>query len=288
MAEFSAEKEMTMFRRVFSAVFTMVLMALMTPPLAAWAAPDFLSAKQIVEALENSWDEAAQQPKQPSAEGLAVKELGGLKSRKTAAGEVKIMVTVNYPQGLGNKAVDDLVAKYAEEKLKVFESDANEFLNENQENPGLKSLIFVVSRPSPKYVSVVFYDSGFLGGAHGYRVFESKNYDLEKGLELKPADVYANPEDAEDTRPQQFFVNYINAALDKNCFDTQKEASFCAPAGVTVENLGENLHNIALTSAGFSVIYGPYEQGSYAEGTKFVDVPKDDLINWGISDKFWK
>ena len=267
-------------------VFMFLTLGFMICPASAMA--DFTSADQIVQALENSWDESAQIPKQPAVDGFAVKELGGLKTRKTQGGESKIMVKVFYPQGSGNKTVDELVAKYAEAKLAVFESDANEFLNEDQPNPGLKSLIFIVSKPSADYLSVVFYDSGFLGGAHGYRVYESKTYDLAKGEELKPAEVFANQEDPEDSRPQQFFVNYVNAALDKNCFDQQKDASFCAPAGVTVENLGENLHNIVFTPAGLAVIYGPYEQGSYAEGTKFLDVPKDDLIQWGISDKFWK
>lgn len=254
------------------------------------SAADFISAQQIVDALEGpaSWDEQAQQPRQPQIEGLTIKDLGGLKTRKTASGEAKIMIKIYYPQGLGNAKVDEAVQKYADEKLRVFESDAGEFLNEDQSSPGLKSLIFVVSRPSADFVSVVFFDSGYLGGAHGYRVYESKSFNLKTGAELTPAEVFANHEDADDTRPQQFFVNYLNAALDKNCFDQQKEASFCAPAGVTMENLGENLNNIVFTPDGLAVIYGPYEQGSYAEGTKFVDVPKDQLINWGLADKFWK
>lgn len=266
-------------------VFLSVLMSLCFLSVAATSsAAEFQLAQQVVDALEESWDEAKQQMTQPKVEGLSVVELGEPMANKATGS--KIDLKLYYPQGTGQAEVDRQLKAYAEKKMLEYQAEAKDFLAEKQEHPGWKGMIFAATRPSDHYLSVIFFESGYTGGAHGYKSYDIVTFDLTTGRPLTIEEVFHNPDD-DDERGLGFFVNYTNAALDRHCFELYKD-SLCRPASLTIEAAKASMKNLAFSPRGLIVIYGPYEQGSYAEGTKYIDIPQSDLMAWGLSDQFWK
>ncbi len=218
-------------------------------------------------------------------EGLTV--VSTEENLKNADHGTEITVQVFYPQGTGNAEVDRALKSFAEQALASYRQDAAEFLNEQQRGPGLLSRTFTVARPSDGFISVVFFESTDLGGAHPARSFDILTYDLKNGRPLTLDEFLPAGDKDERSRALGFYANYANYVLDRNCLENNNAAT-CQPNGVTAESVSPSLRNFALTPAGLAVIYGPYEQGSYAEGTKFLNIPKEDLLAWGISDRFWR
>ena len=248
-------------------------------------ADGFIFSKQIVETLEDAWDEAKDLPEQPLVDGIEAAKLGGDPMENKATGS-KIMAVAYYPAKTGNTEVDQRLKAYAESKLAGFNTEAEDFLKIKQPGPGFKFLTFLAVPVTDKYLSVVFYESGQTGGAHGMRAYDSMVFDLKTGKQLTLAELFPVHDDDEG-RILGFFVNFVNAGLDKKCFELYKD-SLCNPNTVSLESVKDSLKNLVLTENGLSVIYGPYEQGPYSEGTKYLDIPKSDLMAWGIPDFFWK
>lgn len=247
-------------------------------------ADEYQLAGQIVSALEGAWDVKKNQAVQPAVDGLAAAKLGQPMDNKSTGS--KIELELYYPQGSGQPEIDKWLKAYAEKKLAAYQAEAKEFLAEKQSQPGWKSMIFLATRPSENYLTVVFYESGYTGGAHGYRAYEAITFDRQTGRPLTVQDIFNNPDD-EGQRARGFFINYLNAALDLSCFERYKD-SLCQPNAVKPEPLAESAKNLVFTPQGLAVIFSPYEQGSYAEGAKYVDIPKSELMAWGLSDQYWK
>jgi|GEM_PF-4628037 Protein of unknown function (DUF3298). len=267
--------------KVFLSAF--LLLFVLTLPVAP-AAAQYQLSRQIVDALEDSWDETQGRMTQPKVPGLTAAELGAPVENEATGS--KMDLKLYYPQGTGQAKVDLWLKNYAEKKLAEYQAEAREFVAAKQAQPGWKGLIFVASRPSEDYLSVVFYESGYTGGAHGYKSYDIVTFDLAAGRPLTMKDIFHNPDD-DDERGLDFFVNYVNAALDQRCFELYKD-SVCRPNSLSLEAAAGGLKNLAFTPHGLAVIYSPYEQGSYAEGTKYVDIPKSEFLAWGLPDHFWK
>lgn len=271
-----------MIRQIYLFAFLFIFVAA-----APEASAQFLkNSDQIVQSLETAWDKEGGRPLQGPAEGLAVEKID--ESRQNGAKGTEIILQVFYPQGTGNAQVDKAVKEFADEALDSYRKDAEEFLNEDQPapGPGLLSRTFALTQPSPDYISVIFFESTYLGGAHPSRSYDILSFDLKNGRRLSVDDLFPKGEDDEQNRALGFLANYANAALDHKCLKNYKD-NFCRPNSVTGDSVSHSLRNFALTPDGLAVVYGPYDQGAYAEGSKYLDIPKAELISWGAPDIFW-
>jgi len=270
-----------MIHRLLLAVFLMSV--IIAAPEAR--ADGFTFSNQIVETLEEAWDEARELPLQPQIKGFEAARLGGDPMENKATG-AKFTAAAYYPTNTGNTDVDQQLKAIAETRLAGFATEAEEFVKTKQPGPGFKFLTFAAVPVGGKYLSVVFYESGQTGGAHGMRAYESLIFNLETGKQVTLAELFP-VHDGDEGRIPGFFVNFVNAGLDKKCFERFKD-SLCNPNTVSLESVPGSLKNLVLTENGLAVIYSPYEQGPYSEGTKYLDIPRSDLVAWGLPDTFWK
>jgi hypothetical protein len=146
-------------------------------------------------------------------------------------------------------------------------------------------------RASSGIYSVLFMKSGETGGAHGYYGFETVNF-FADGLPVSLRRLFPDP--------QRSLPMLWSAIFTGFCRDHDTAPSFygdppCGggipPLPAPLRNLSSNLDSVGhmlLTSMGLSVIMGPYEGYSFAEGSQYVDIPKDELLSMGASPAAWR
>lgn len=267
--------------KVFLSVLVLLL-ALGAAP--ARASDEYQFARQIVDSLEKYHNEANNRVAQPRVKGLTAVELGETMENKTTG--AKFELRIYYPQGTGRPEVDQWLKAYAEKKLNEYQAEARSLTKGDFNHPQWKDLTFAATRPSAGYLSVIFYESGYTGGAHGYKIYDLVTFDMAAGRPLAAEDVFPQTGDEAEISAG-FFVNYVNAAMDKNCLAIGRDWS-CRPHSVSLKDVAGRIDNLAFTPQGLVVIYSPYQQASYADGTQYADIPKSDFIAWGFPERFWK
>lgn len=237
-------------------------------------------AAQFVTAL-SGWDKEKDWPAQPALEGVKVAEIvAPVKNRDTGA---EMRLRVAYPQNTGHEKVDQDLKAYAEEALARHTEAAQAFTARQQAHPGLRSTTCLISRSIERFMSVIFFQYVDEVGAHPYWQFETISYDLKTGRRLTVKDVFRDTDDGLLT--PGFFVNYVNAALDRQCLD---EGYDCRPSDLTVAKVSQNTHrNLVLTPQGVAAIFNPYDLGPWVEGVKRLNIPKQEMADWGVRDAFW-
>lgn len=238
-------------------------------------------AKKFVAALE-TWDKTKNQPAQPQVAPLKVVTLEETVKGNSPASTMRLVI--NYPQSTGNPKVDKLLKEQSEVTLANFRQAAKAFTAKEATKPGLHSRTFLVSKSSlPRYMSVIFYDYMDVADDFPHWTYEVVTFDLKEGRQLTANDAF--PESDEGSKISGFFVNYINAALDNQCLSSGDD---CWPSAIDLKKTdqGGDRH-MAITPDGTAVIYGPYVLGKMVEVTKFIDIPKQQMVDWGMSDYFW-
>lgn len=137
--------------------------------------------------------------------------------------------------------------------------------------------IYNITKPQDRYLSVVFTTWVFGGGAHDFWQAHAMNFDLKSGKLLIVADLL----------PNQAAVDKLQAKLadmDKTRRgDSDYMKTFNADKYPDLD-----MHRIALTPNGITVIFDPYEIGSFAEGTIIFDITKAELKAIGANMEYWK
>lgn len=182
----------------------------------------------------------------------------------------KASIEVQYPQNTGNAGIDADIrswvqARYTKAIQEFEDSDRYEYM-----------VTYEIDQSSNQYMSVVFTNYVYTGGAHGMTTTDVLTYDLNTGERLGLGDVIS------DTVLPKIQEKLGLEAIDEG-YDNRNTDLFGDPAKMAITSLDK----IALTDDGLDFYYDPYEIAPYASGTIVLDIDKDELIKMGVEPKFW-
>ena len=209
--------------------------------------------------------------------------------------------TFYYPQGTGRQSVDLGIKNMvvAEMNKNAAEIKKEGFCAESEcgeESCGRWPVTqtFSVHLPSPDYISVLFEESGFTGGAHSNTVFTALNFNLKTGRELTLAEVFPDPK-----RSLPLYWDYVYAkwcAENDYKFPLHHDSMELCEGGENPDNPNlyqgaeslDDLGRLVFSPLGATLVLGPYESGSFAAGTRTLDLPLAELLKIGASPLIWK
>ena len=269
---FAIHKEKRMFNKTKFALILSAAFLLASAAAFAQSAPE--SIGEQIFAITEKWDDQANMPLQTKVEGLETQELTKVIKHKNGS---TFTVKLSYPQGTGNLQVDQAIKEPVEKYFAEAQTQADDLFSDDEPNRQyISTYTYLAYRPSNNYLSIVGYDYSAMGAAHDNFFYSVNNYNLKTGKALTIADVF--PE-AATSLPD--YIKFVNAALDKK-YEREGGHSF------DMEAAEKSVKNMVFTPEGVSLIFGPYEQGSYAEGPKTIDISKNELKNLGASMIFWE
>jgi hypothetical protein len=203
-----------------------------------------------------------------------------------------------YPQGFGRPGIDEAVAEIITAQFEERRGGGGEDFFCDPENCGLASCgpwpvekTFAVYVPSPRFVSILFTEESYTGGAHGNLDYEALNYDLDNDRPMTLTDLFPQPKKsvpkywakvyAEWCRTRETsFPRHFKA--EEMCGETVQPPEEFREAG-DLEDLGR----LIFTSLGATLLLGPYESGSFASGSQALDLPKETLLEMGANPAIW-
>lgn len=235
------------------------------------------------------------------------------------------MIAAHYPTGTGNADVDKALAARAQTLFEQSLPDYNSIVTQlnpanwppkdqinNNDNPfdgeklqmylsflskklqliqdkeyaypvkdGGPVLPFItnyqIMRPQARYLSVVFTSWMFSGGAHDFWQAHALSFDLKTGKELKIGDLL----------PGKTAVDKLQAHLMELDKAQRGDSDYMATFNKNIYP-DLDMHRIAMTPEGLTIIFDPYEIGSFAEGTIVFNITKDELKAMGANMQYWQ
>jgi hypothetical protein len=208
-----------------------------------------------------------------------------------------------YPQGFGRPKIDEAVAAAITAEFEERWADGRDASFCDREFCGSASCglwpvekTFAVYTPSPGFISILFTEESYTGGAHGNLDFTVLNFNLENELPMALADLFPRPEKSVPAYWGKVYSEWcrtrgVNFPLH---FKTETEEK-CRPGEVlqTPDEFQEadgldDLGRLLFTSMGATLLLGPYESGSYASGAQALDLPKELLLEIGANPALWR
>jgi hypothetical protein len=202
-------------------------------------------------------------------------DLGGLKlgEKKEESADKKrnyeIKTARPHLSGLDSARVEKFnqaVEKRVASSVREFKGTATAAPPEGAEKPKSESppysleISYKVTAADKDFISVLFYFSGYAGGAHGYLNTESFNYDLNRNAPVSLADLF-NPNS-----------NYLKVISDYSIKELKKLETAGWPESGAEPKI-ENFHSWNVTPVGLQITYDAYQVGSYADGEHVVVIP---------------
>lgn len=123
-----------------------------------------------------------------------------------------------------------------------------------------------------QYVSLLMHQNGFEGGAHGYDVIHTFNYDVPNQKELTLADMFPN-----DSNYLQTLSTTSREQLKAKLGEWYSEEMLIEGTTPTLENFSEFTFTNPDLNSGQSMItiyFQQYQVGPYAIGQQTVEIPK--------------
>ncbi len=272
----------------FWAIFSLLLFppALMAANISSDAEKLSLNSETIVQKLE-MWDSKKGLPLQAEASNfnlssLKIIALSEVLKNKQNKSEMKIQL--HYPQGTSSPKVDALIKHAAEKAFESYRDEAQKFVAEKKNVSGWKSQTFYLTQPYERYLSQIIYEvenpnSTKIALPGQYTV---TTYDLLQNRQMFLSEVFRKSN--EGLKASGFYANFLNVEMDRLCLEHGYE---CQPSAFKANDV-RGRANIALTPAGIAVFYGPCQLGETCQDrSHYLDVPKEDLVSWGVRDVFW-
>lgn len=235
-------------------------------------------------------------------------ELTELEAKKTTHTEKSticddniLVHTFYYPQGTGRQSVDlgvrNMVIEEMNKNVAEIKQEgfcAADECGESSCGRWPVTQTFSVYQSSPDYISILFEESGFTGGAHTNTVFTVLNYNLKNGRQLTLAEVFPDQK-----RSLPLYWDYVYAkwcAENGYKFPLHYNSVEDCAAGIDPDNPNtyqgadnlDDLGRLVFSAKGATLVLGPYESGSYANGTRTLDLPLAELLKIGASPTLWK
>ncbi|MCL1889564.1 MAG: DUF3298 and DUF4163 domain-containing protein [Desulfovibrionaceae bacterium] len=128
-------------------------------------------------------------------------------------------------------------------------------------------------------VSVRFDTWVYTGGAHGLEGVRTATLRLDNGSELGYRDLFSRPEGL-----WEFLADYVRAALRPTLeayWQTMPEYE----AGL--DSKEESFRHFAVTPAGLSLFFPPYQLAPYSAGAQYCDIPLEKLLRFVPRPGVW-
>jgi hypothetical protein len=230
--------------------------------------------------------------------GLAVRHLSHRASGPECPENV-LKLDFFYPQGFGRPEIDEAVAAVITAEFEERRDDDGPFCDRElcgSASCGLWPVekTFAVYTPSSDFVSILFTEESYTGGAHGNLDFDVMNFSLKNDRPMVLTDLFPRPEESVPSYWGQIYAEWcrtrgVNFPLH---FKTEEK---CRPGEVLqppdeFKEAGdlEALGRLIFTPLGATLLLGPYESGSYASGTQALDLTKEALLEIGGNPALWR
>jgi hypothetical protein len=203
-------------------------------------------------------------------------DLGGpkliTKEQKEENKKQKLSIEVVFPQLAGsadanaekfNKTISEMIAK----QVKGFKNDNKDYLKEVAESadadrPGNSlDISYTVAHADKNLISLHFSNYSYTGGAHGNTNSVTYNYDLNRGVMLKLADLF---------QPNS---NYLKVISDY-CIKEVKKSDLTDDEWIRngAGPKAENYQSWNITPEGLQITFDAYQVAAYAAGPQEVVV----------------
>ncbi len=209
-----------------------------------------------------------------------------------------LTLTIGVPQGLGLPGLDKAMVDQSVELLKKRYAELKGTLCDEATCGGASCGEWFWRRevslyvPSAGYVSILFSDSSYLGGAHENLEYEVQTYGPD-GRSLTLTDLFPDPGQSAPRYWAYVHAQWCAAHGVKYPPHFDGGVVTCRPgdSGQPRENQKvaklADLGRLIFTDEGATLVLGPYESGSFAAGTMTLDIPKAEFIEMGAAPKIW-
>jgi hypothetical protein len=203
-------------------------------------------------------------------------DLGGLrlviKQQKEENKKLKFSSEVAYPQLAGNDPraaqFNKIIKEMVETSLKAFKADNKDGMQETakakeEDRPSYAmDISYSVAHADNNLISLLFSEYSYTGGAHGNTGSTAYNYDLNRGVMLKLADLFQP-----NSKYLKTISDYCIAEIKKS--DVSDDESIRGGAGPKPENYG----SWNITPEGLQITFDAYQVDAYAAGPQEVVEP---------------
>ena len=130
---------------------------------------------------------------------------------------------------------------------------------------------FEVLKNDGKILTLCYFYSDYMGGAHGVQSYHYKNLDIRKSKELALSDIFENMDDFYAIAESSFNEKYQSERESGEFWFTNNKYEFSQEYG--------------FGSKAFILHYNAYEIASYAQGDIIIEIPYSKLK--GILKSNW-
>lgn len=207
-------------------------------------------------------------------------DLAGLKlivkSQNEENKKQKLSIETSFPQLVGGDAraegFNKLIGGMVRDQVQSFKEENKEMLAESAastdaDRPGNSlDISYTIEHADKNLISLLFSTYGYTGGAHGNTGSTAYNYDLNRGVMLKLADLF------------QPNANYLKVISDY-CIADLKQANISDDEWIR-NGAGpkpENYDSWNITPQGLQITFDAYQVASYAAGPQQIVVPYSAL-----------
>lgn len=185
-------------------------------------------------------------------------------------------VNISYPQ-VGNPVADAELAIWAREQAAAF-TDSVRMIPTAPPVPYELSISYETLRASSRVISVIFFISTFMGGAHPEPGLATFVYDRLDGRRLSYGDLFKTQENIAQTL-SAICREALASQLGERIVTDMLEAG-------TAPDM-TNFDLFALAPGGVRVYFPPYQAAPYAEGYLNVTVSLNELAAFKPHMAFW-
>ena len=246
----------------------------------AATAPSAEASVSHIESITHDSPTAAPEPENAAPEQTIYPGVQNVHIQSGGDGSPKL--SLNYP-AFRVKAVDDDIRAWADGVARSYEEEVRAGIAPDGEKPGSYGMwdltgMYSLDRPSPKVVSIIFNVYSYTGGAHGNLVISCRNYDLASGKRLEFADLFKDPEKA-----LELMSAFARENLTRSLGEESDEEMIREGTAPDLRNFGE----LALTPAGITIQFQPYQVGPWSAGPQQVEMPLAALASAGPEAAVW-
>jgi hypothetical protein len=219
---------------------------------------------------------------------------------------IPISIEINYPIGTENKLLDEIFYIEALIELNAQKKIDSNFIDpadcppigDEYQVSGEFVRNFRIQSASSNYLSVVYADFYYSPmAAHPNTSFKVVNYNFNTGREMITYDLFPISDSLLKIWPKivESWCKYNDYHKLPEFYEFPDDFDGCANPQATPlpDSLKgrsprlEALGNPYFTPDGMTLILGPYDGWSYADGPSSLSIPKDELIALGASPAIW-